>query len=185
VANSIERPEVTRARLGVGLSKFRDFVDYGNGDAVIAGTDIRRLKPVPLGARAIGFLSDEVDSLVEALRAHRDSVPQHARVQPEHLRTGRDAYWKRQRRKRAKQERSKGKRRETAIRGKARKVAKTAKRVVAKVKPKRAPVKKAARKVKPPVAAVVETVAAEVIEQPTPGVITVTEVEETEARKAS
>jgi hypothetical protein len=33
-------------------------------------------------------------------------------------------------------------------------------------KPKRAPVKKAARKVKQPVAPVVETVAAEVIEQP-------------------
>ena len=83
------------------------------------------------------------------------------------------------------QSRAKLRRANSAKRGKARKVAKTAKRVVAKVKPKRAPVKKAARKVKPPVAAVVETVAAEVIEQPTPGVITVTEVEETEARKAS
>jgi hypothetical protein len=39
--------------------------------------------------------------------------------------------------------------------------------------------------VKPPVASVVETVAAEVIEQPAPAVITVTEVEETEIRKAS
>jgi hypothetical protein len=47
-------------------------------------------------------------------------------------------------------------------------------------------VKKAARKVKQPVAPVlVETVAAEVIEQPAPGVIAVTEVEETEVRKAS
>jgi hypothetical protein len=50
-------------------------------------------------------------------------------------------------------------------------------------KPKPAPVKKAARKAKHPVAPVVETVAVEVIEQPAPGVITVTEVEE--ARKAS
>jgi hypothetical protein len=48
-----------------------------------------------------------------------------------------------------------------------------------------APVKKAARKVKQPAAPVVETVAAEVIEQPAPGVITVTGVEETELRKVS
>jgi hypothetical protein len=44
-------------------------------------------------------------------------------------------------------------------------------------------VKKVARKVKQPVTPVVETVAVEVIEQPAPGVITVTEIEET--RKAS
>jgi hypothetical protein len=43
--------------------------------------------------------------------------------------------------------------------------------------------KKAAPKVKQPAAPVVETVAAEVIDQPAPGVIAVTEVEET--RKAS
>ena len=50
-----------------------------------------------------------------------------------------------------------------------------AKRAVARARPKRAPLKKAAR----PVAPSVETVAVEVIEQPAPGVITVTEVEET------
>ena len=49
----------------------------------------------------------------------------------------------------------------------------------ARAKPKPAPVKKAARKVKQPVTPVVETVAVEVIEHPAPGVITVTEVEET------
>ena len=66
----------------------------------------------------------------------------------------------------------------SARRGKARKAA-PAKRTVAKPKPKRAPVKKAARRMKQPVAPAVETVAVEVIEQPAPGVITVTEVEET------
>ena len=54
-----------------------------------------------------------------------------------------------------------------------------AKGAAARTKPKRAPVKKAAR----PVAPAVETV--EVIEQPAPSVITVTEVEETEVRQAS
>jgi hypothetical protein len=41
------------------------------------------------------------------------------------------------------------------------------------------------RKVKQPVAPVVETVAVEVTQQPAPGVIAVTEVEETEVGKAS
>ena len=68
--------------------------------------------------------------------------------------------------------------------GKARKATKSArakatKRTVARAKPKPAPVKKAVRKVKRPAAPAVETVAVEVIEQPAPGVITVTEVEET------
>jgi hypothetical protein len=74
---------------------------------------------------------------------------------------------------------------ESAKRGKPRKVANAAKRTAARPKPKRAPVKKVARKVKQPVAPVVETVAVELIEQPAPDVITVTEVEETEARKTS
>jgi hypothetical protein len=73
------------------------------------------------------------------------------------------------------------KRKAATARGKARKVAKAVKRTVAKAKPKSAPVKKARRqeRMKQPVAPVVETVAAEVIERPAPGVITVTEVEET------
>ena len=85
------------------------------------------------------------------------------------------------------QSRAKLRRANQANRSKARKVAKSAtrKRTVAGAKPKRAPVKKAARKVKQPVAPVIETVAVEVIEQPAPGVIAVTEVEETEVRKAS
>jgi hypothetical protein len=83
------------------------------------------------------------------------------------------------------QSRAKLRRANSAKRSKTRKIAKTAKRAVAKAKPKRAPAKIAARKVKQPVAPVVETVAVEVIEQSAPGVITVTEVEETELRQAS
>ena len=68
----------------------------------------------------------------------------------------------------------------SAKRGKSRrasKAAKATKRTVAK--PKRAPLKKAARRMKQHVTPAVETVAVEVITQPAPGVITVTEVEET------
>jgi hypothetical protein len=78
------------------------------------------------------------------------------------------------------QKRAKLRRGNSAKRPKARRVfgaAKATKRAVAKGKPKRAPVKKARRKLKQPITPVVETVAVEVIEQPTPGVITVTEVE--------
>ena len=81
------------------------------------------------------------------------------------------------------QKRGKLRRGNSAKRGKARKAAQA--KTVASAKPKRAPVKKIARKVKQPVAPEVETVAVEVIEQPAPGVITVTEVEETEVRQAS
>jgi len=86
------------------------------------------------------------------------------------------------------QKRAKPQRGNSATRGKARKIAKAArgkptKRTVARAKPKRVTVKKVApkvvRRMKQPIAPVVETVAVEVIEQPTPGVVTVTEVEET------
>jgi hypothetical protein len=75
------------------------------------------------------------------------------------------------------QKRAKLRRGNSAKRGKPRKVAKsaTAKRTVASAKPKRAPAKKAARKGRLPVGPAVETVAAEVIEQPASGG---TEVEE-------
>ena len=84
------------------------------------------------------------------------------------------------RRKKSKvQKRGKLPRGNSAKRGKARKVAKAAKRTLARAKPKRTPVKKAARRMKQPVDPVVETVVVDVVEQPAPGVITVTEVEET------
>jgi hypothetical protein len=75
------------------------------------------------------------------------------------------------------QGRAKLRRASSAKRGKARKVAKAAKRTAVRAKAKRAPVKKAARKerITQPIAPAVETVAAAVIEQPPPGV---TEVEE-------
>jgi hypothetical protein len=82
-------------------------------------------------------------------------------------------------RKKASKVQKRAKLRSSAKRSKARRVSKAARRTAAKAKPKPAPVKKAARKVKQPVTPAVETVAAEVIEQPAPGVITVTEVEET------
>jgi len=86
------------------------------------------------------------------------------------------------RRKKSKvQKRGKLPRGKSAKRGKPRKVAKSAaaKRAVARSKPKRATAKKAARKVQKMKKPVVETVVVDVIEEPAPGVITVTEIEET------
>jgi hypothetical protein len=58
------------------------------------------------------------------------------------------------------------KRKAARARGKARNLTKAAKRTAARAKPARAPVKKAQRRIKQPVAPAVETVTAEVIEQP-------------------
>jgi hypothetical protein len=40
----------------------------------VPGTTIRRLKPVQLGERAIGFFEDEADELLENLRRFRDGA---------------------------------------------------------------------------------------------------------------
>jgi hypothetical protein len=51
----IERPGDAARRLGIGLTKFyEDFIDHGDGD-VIPGTDIPRLRAVPLGAVSTFF----------------------------------------------------------------------------------------------------------------------------------
>ena len=84
--------------------------------------------------------------------------------------------------------RSSVRRGKSPVRGKSRKMSKargkTAKRTPARAKPKRPAATKKVRAMKPS-APSVETVAVDVIEQPAPGVVTVTEVEETEVRKAS
>ena len=82
--------------------------------------------------------------------------------------------------------RAEPRRRHAAVRGKARKVSKSARgkgtKPTAGAKPQRAAGKKAVRKkeqgMKPP-GPEVETVVVDVIEEPAPGVITVTEIEET------
>ena len=94
------------------------------------------------------------------------------------------------RKKRAKvrpKKRAKPRRRHAAVRGKARKVSESARgkgtKPTAGAKPQRAARKKAVRKkeqgMKPPRPGV-ETVVVDVIEEPAPGVITVTEIEETQ-----
>jgi hypothetical protein len=86
--------------------------------------------------------------------------------------------------------RAKVRRASSAARGKTRKASKQRaggiKRTIARAKPKRAGAKKAARKreqrMKPPTPAV-ETVVVDVVEESAPGVITVTEFEETQVTR--
>ena len=95
------------------------------------------------------------------------------------------AKWKKRAKVRPKT-RAKPRRRHAAVRGKARKMSKSARgkgtKPTAGSKPQRAATKKAVRKkerrMKPPGPGV-ETAVVDVIEEPSPGVITVTEFEET------
>jgi hypothetical protein len=75
--SGISRPKVAAAKIGVGLTKLsQDYVDRG-GDPDVPGTEgkVKRLRPVSLGERAIGFFDDEIDGLIEGLRACRDAAP--------------------------------------------------------------------------------------------------------------
>jgi predicted DNA-binding transcriptional regulator AlpA len=56
----IRKPEVLK-RLGIGRTKFEE--DYR-----------RRLRSVRLGERAVGYVEDEVDALVDELIAARDEA---------------------------------------------------------------------------------------------------------------
>ena len=55
-----------------------NYGDKGGNESLIPGTDIPRLRPVPLGPRAIGFFDDELDNVIEALRRMRDARPKMA-----------------------------------------------------------------------------------------------------------
>jgi hypothetical protein len=65
-------------RIGVGRTKFdEDFVLNNEDDLFVPKTNnqVMRVRPVPLGERARGFFSDELDTLIEGLRQVRDAAP--------------------------------------------------------------------------------------------------------------
>jgi predicted DNA-binding transcriptional regulator AlpA len=74
VAN-ILRPKASWEKLGVSRVTFYDnYVLREGGDRFIPGTKVPRLRPpLKLGERARGFPDDEIDAVIEALRAERDS----------------------------------------------------------------------------------------------------------------
>lgn len=82
MSGKIERRKSAAARIGVGATVFDErYVDKGD-DPFVPGTSsqVLRVRPVALGKRAIGFFSDEIDRLIEQLRALRDATP---RVPPQ------------------------------------------------------------------------------------------------------
>jgi hypothetical protein len=77
MSDKIERRKGAAGRVGVGLTVFDGrFTDKGD-DPFVPGTDgqVLRVRPVLLGKRAVGFFSDEIDRLIEQLRAFRDAAP--------------------------------------------------------------------------------------------------------------
>jgi hypothetical protein len=91
-------------KVGVGRSKFsEDFVLHDENDPYVPDTDkqVRRVRPIPLGERSVGFIEDELDALIEALREFHNSRPLQRLKQPEHLRTGRDTWRERVNKERA------------------------------------------------------------------------------------
>ena len=101
---NILRTQAACRKVGVGKTYLTtDFVLKHDNDPFVPGTDntVRRVRPVPLGERAVGFFDDELDSLAEALRQWRDSKPTVPRKQPEHLRAGRNEWRERVNKSRA------------------------------------------------------------------------------------
>jgi hypothetical protein len=64
----ILRPKVTWGRVGCGRTKFStDYTLHDPKDLYVPGTRIKRLKPIRLGPRNVGFLESDVDALIDAL----------------------------------------------------------------------------------------------------------------------
>jgi hypothetical protein len=65
----------------VGATKFyEDFVYHEGGDEYVPGTNVPRLRLMNLGPRAKGGFEDDVDAVVEGLRAVRDAATPSSRI---------------------------------------------------------------------------------------------------------
>jgi hypothetical protein len=63
-------------KLPISKTMFWDrIVLHDPADPYIPGTRIRRLRLAKLGARAVVAFADEVDAIIDALRAARDASP--------------------------------------------------------------------------------------------------------------
>jgi predicted DNA-binding transcriptional regulator AlpA len=66
--------ELKQGRLGVARTKFyKDYVAHEGDEQFVPATNVPRLRPIPLGERAVGFPEHEVDAFVDALCAFRDA----------------------------------------------------------------------------------------------------------------
>ena len=71
---TILRPGAAWQRLGIKRSIFyTNYVARPGGSEFVPNTAVRRLRPVPLGKVAAGFIDDEIDAVINGLRAERDT----------------------------------------------------------------------------------------------------------------
>ena len=92
MAKIILRLQQVRNRLACGKTKFdEDYRYHTPADPYVPGMPgVKRLKPIPLGERNIGFLEHEIDALIDALAAARDVTPPTPRLaQSKEARPGR------------------------------------------------------------------------------------------------
>jgi predicted DNA-binding transcriptional regulator AlpA len=69
----VREPEACN-RLGCRRTKFRNDYRFNNqADPNVPNTGIPRLRPVPLGVRNVGYIDGEIDDLIDALAALRDT----------------------------------------------------------------------------------------------------------------
>jgi hypothetical protein len=80
----ILRPKETWKKLACGKTKFdEDYEFHDPADPYVPGTEIPRLKPIPLGPRNKGFLEHEADALIDALAkagGHLESKAKNAKA---------------------------------------------------------------------------------------------------------
>ena len=69
------RPRAAWKRFSVGKTLFSEnYVARPGGDPFIPETSVPRIKPIPVGKRAVAFASDEIDETIEALKRERDAA---------------------------------------------------------------------------------------------------------------
>jgi hypothetical protein len=80
---TILRPKATWKKLACGKTKFEtDYRFHSDDDPFVPGTEIPRLKALPLGERNIGFLEHEADALIDGLAELRDVEPARGATAP-------------------------------------------------------------------------------------------------------
>jgi hypothetical protein len=80
MSNLIVRSKGARSMLGVGNTRFYEDYVFRGDDQFVPGTDVPRLRPVPLGVRSVGYFVDEIEALAAGLRRYRDANPPKART---------------------------------------------------------------------------------------------------------
>jgi hypothetical protein len=65
----ILRPKAAYEKCGCGKTKFdEDYRHRDDGDPHVPGTQVKRVRPVNLGPRNIGYFEHELDELLDGLR---------------------------------------------------------------------------------------------------------------------